>query len=194
MPTSFENRQQTRKLQRSRALRHAVDGRLFKQHEPGAVGYDSLCGTLDVSRWTHREVGVRNGPTLVPMELAAGLLERASSSPGLPIGSGTARTARSFAFIPLWGFAVVLFYCVRRVECRSCGVHAEYLPWADGKQRTCNVYRQLLARWARRLSWSEVAEVFGTSWGVVYRAVEWIVEYGLAHRSLGKASTCSWPT
>ena len=96
----------------------------------------------------------------------------------------TARTPRSFAFVPLWGIAVFLFYCVRRVECRACGVHAEYLPWADGKQRTCNVYRQFLARWARRLSWSEVAEVFGTSWGVVYRAVQWIVEYGLAHRSL----------
>jgi len=110
----------------------------------------------------------------------------------------TARTARSFAFVPLWGIAVFLFYCVRRVECRSCGVHTEYLPWADGKQRTCNVYRQFLARWARRLSWSEVAEVFGTSWGVVYRAVEWIVEYGLAHRSLdgvgaiGVDEVCVW--
>jgi len=87
---------------------------------------------------------------------------------------------------------------VRRVECRSCGVHTEYLPWADGKQRTCNVYRQFLARWARRLSWSEVAEVFGTSWGVVYRAVQWIVEYGLAHRSLdgvgaiGVDEVCVW--
>jgi len=96
----------------------------------------------------------------------------------------TARTARSFAFVPLWGFAVFLLYYVRRVQCPACGVHTEYLPWADGKHRTCNVYRQFLARWARRLSWSEVAEVFGTSWGVVYRAVEWIVEYGLAHRSL----------
>ncbi len=100
----------------------------------------------------------------------------------------TARTARAFAFVPLWGFAVFLLYYVRRVQCRSCGVHTEYLPWAEGKHRTCNVYRQFLARWARRLSWSEVAEVFGTSWGVVYRAVRWVVDYGLAHRCLDGVS------
>ena len=43
----------------------------------------------------------------------------------------TTRTPRSFAFVPLWGIAVFLFYCVRRVECRACGVHAEYLPWSS---------------------------------------------------------------
>ena len=41
-----------------------------------------------------------------------------------------------------------------------------------------------LARWARRLSWSEVATVFETSWGCVFRAVKMVVDYGLAHRSL----------
>jgi transposase len=41
-----------------------------------------------------------------------------------------------------------------------------------------------LARWARRLSWSETARVFGTSWESVYRSVEWQVEYGLLHRIL----------
>lgn len=96
----------------------------------------------------------------------------------------TARKPRLFAFVPLWGFAVFLVYHVRRVECQMCRVHAEYLPWAEGKQRTCNVYRQFLARWARRLSWSEVAEIFGTSWGVIYRAVRWMVAWGLEHRSL----------
>ena len=60
----------------------------------------------------------------------------------------------------------------------------EVLPWADGKNRTCNAFRLFLARWARRLSWSEVAEVFGTNWGVVFRAIRWVVDYGLAHRDL----------
>jgi transposase len=41
-----------------------------------------------------------------------------------------------------------------------------------------------LARWARRLSWREVAETFRTSWENVYRSVQWVVEYGLKHRSL----------
>jgi transposase len=41
-----------------------------------------------------------------------------------------------------------------------------------------------LAGWARRLSWQEVAVVFHTSWGKVYRSVAWVVDYGLAHRDL----------
>src|ERR1017187_7732576 len=39
-----------------------------------------------------------------------------------------------------------------------------------------------LARWARRLSWRETAQVFQTSWESVYRSVEWLVQWGLTHR------------
>ena len=45
-------------------------------------------------------------------------------------------------------------------------------------------YKIFLARWARRLSWNEVATVFETSWGCVFRAVKAVVDYGLVHRSL----------
>jgi transposase len=45
-------------------------------------------------------------------------------------------------------------------------------------------YAVFLARWARRLSWKEVASIFNTSWEAVYRSVTWVVEYGLRHRSL----------
>jgi len=41
-----------------------------------------------------------------------------------------------------------------------------------------------LATWARRLSWSDVARAFGTSWDNVRQAVAFVVEYGLAHRDL----------
>ncbi len=41
-----------------------------------------------------------------------------------------------------------------------------------------------LARWARRLSWRETAEVFQTSWEAIYRSVQWFVDWGLAHRTL----------
>ena len=96
----------------------------------------------------------------------------------------TARAPRSFQFVPLWGYVVLLWYFTRRIDCRWCGVTVELLPWADGKNRTCNAFRLFLARWARRLSWSEVAEIFGTNWGVVFRAIRWVVDYGLAHRDL----------
>jgi hypothetical protein len=52
-----------------------VDGIEHKLHEPGAVNSYSLCGTLRVDRDTYRPVEVRNGPTIVPLELATGLVE-----------------------------------------------------------------------------------------------------------------------
>jgi transposase len=39
---------------------------------------------------------------------------------------------RAFAFVPLWGMAVYLLYARRRVNCPTCGVKVEALPWADG--------------------------------------------------------------
>ena len=52
-----------------------IDGVEYEHHHAGTVGYHSLCGTLTVERATYREVGERNGPTVVPLELAAGLIE-----------------------------------------------------------------------------------------------------------------------
>jgi transposase len=45
-------------------------------------------------------------------------------------------------------------------------------------------YQVFLARWAKRLSWKETADIFETSWDTVFRAVQFVVDYGLAHRSL----------
>ena len=42
----------------------------------------------------------------------------------------------------------------------------------------------LLSRWAIRLPWREVSRAFHTSWEQVYHAVEWVVQWGLEHRSL----------
>jgi transposase len=46
------------------------------------------------------------------------------------------------------------------------------------------VYMSFLATWARRLSWTETARAFRTTWDNVRRAVDWVVAYGLAHRNL----------
>jgi transposase len=91
---------------------------------------------------------------------------------------------RRFGFVPLWGMAVCLLYAMRRVECPRCGVTVEQVPWAEGKRPITKAYAVFLATWARRLSWSEVAGIFLTSWESVYRSVAWVVEYGLKHRDL----------
>jgi transposase len=91
---------------------------------------------------------------------------------------------RRFEFIPFWGFLVFLLYRMRRVNCKTCGVVVEELPWASGKHQLTKVYMQFLAHWARKLSWKETATSFRTSWEQVCHAVEYVVSWGLEHRTL----------
>ena len=91
-------------------------------------------------------------------------------------GAGYDRLAtRRFEFIPLWGFAVVLCYAMRRVDCQRCGVKVEVVPWAVGKHGLTQAYLLFLAHWARKLSWSDTARSFHTSWDTVRHAVEYVV-------------------
>lgn len=111
---------------------------------------------------------------------------------GRPICSGCGRPrpgydrlpARRFESVPLWQIAVVFVYAMRRVECPTCGIVVERVPWCDGKHTLTTSYRWFLATWARRLSWREVASIFNTSWDSVCRSVEHAVEWGLKHRDL----------
>jgi transposase len=92
---------------------------------------------------------------------------------------------RRFEFIPIWGYAVILLYCMRRVDCSVCGVKVEQVPWGIGKHTLTQAYMLYLAHWARKLSWKETAQSFHTSWEKVCQAVEYVVQWGLEHRQLG---------
>lgn len=91
---------------------------------------------------------------------------------------------RRFEFVPLWGILVFFVYMMRRVDCPKCGVVVEAVPWATGKSQLTTTYAWFLARWAKRLTWSEVARTFHTSWDSVYRAVKMAVQWGRAHVDL----------
>jgi transposase len=91
---------------------------------------------------------------------------------------------RGWQFVPLWGIPVWFLYAPRRVQCVEHGVIVEHIPWSDGKRPLTTAMMGFLARWGRRLSWRETAQVFQTSWESVYRSVEWFVEWGLAHRQV----------
>src|SRR5277367_2610222 len=92
---------------------------------------------------------------------------------------------RRFEFVPFWGFMVFLLYRMRRIDCRDCGVKVEAVPWGCGKHQMTTAYVLFLAHWARKLSWKETASSFRTSWDKVCQAVEVVVQWGLAHRTLG---------
>jgi transposase len=91
---------------------------------------------------------------------------------------------RDWLFVPLWGIPTYFRYAPRRVECAEHGVVVEQIPWSEGKRPVTRAMMGFLARWARRLSWRETAQVFQTSWEAVYRSVEWFVQWGLAQRQL----------
>src|ERR1700731_28079 len=110
-----------------------------------------------------------------------------------PVCSGCHRPAagydhlglRRFEFVPFWGFMVLLLYRMRRVDCRDCGVRVEELSWAIGKHQLTKAHMLFLAHWARKLSWKETAQSFRSSWDKVCQAVEYVVAWGLEHRTLG---------
>src|SRR5712691_5749168 len=54
--------------------------------------------------------------------------------------------------------------------------------WKDGS--VIDVQAEMMAL----IPWSEVALIFGVTWGVVKRAIRWVVEYGLVHRDLGRVT------
>ncbi len=58
------------------------------------------------------------------------------------------------------------------------------MPWAQGKETLCLTYQWFLARWAKKLSWTQVADSFGTSYEAVFRSVQMAVWWGLRHREL----------
>jgi transposase len=91
---------------------------------------------------------------------------------------------RKFEYVPLWGIAVYFVYAMRRVNCRRCGVTVETVPWAEGKLHLTRSFSWFLAVWASRLPWTQVANIFGTSWNRVYAAVSWSVSWGMEHRDL----------
>jgi len=120
-------------------------------------------------------------------------IELCARKNGRPICSGCGQpgpaydrlSPRRFQFVPLWGMAVFFVYAMRRVDCPACGVKVERVPWASGKSRLTNSFRWFLARWAKRLSWKEVADVFRTTWRNVFESVKHAVYWGVVHQEIG---------
>ncbi|CAN5241478.1 hypothetical protein BH09MYX1_BH09MYX1_67710 [soil metagenome] len=67
------------------------EDRSYRPHHLGTVKYHSLCGPLHIRRWAYRAMGVRNGPTLVPLELRAGLIEHGTPALAYAVTQGYAK-------------------------------------------------------------------------------------------------------
>jgi len=79
---------------------------------------------------------------------------------------------------------VFFLYMMRRVDSPRCGVTVDQVPWADGKHQLTTTYQWFLTTWAKRLSWTDVARAFRTSWDTVFRSVTMAVAWGRTHVDL----------
>jgi len=68
-----------------------VDGVPYKRLQEGTETYHSLSGPLVVARHAFRQMGVHNGPSVVPLELVAGLVEGATPAFGYNVAHGYAQ-------------------------------------------------------------------------------------------------------
>lgn len=91
---------------------------------------------------------------------------------------------RLFDHVPLYGFPVKFRYRMRRVNCVSCGIVVEQVPWSDGKSSITKGYAWYLSEWVKLLSIEEVARSFKSSWYLVFTAVAMAVEWGRANMDL----------
>ncbi len=71
-----------------------VNGAVYRRHATGTKRYHTLVGAIDVERASYRVVGVHNGPTVVPLDLAAGIVENATPALAFSV-------TRAFAERPL---------------------------------------------------------------------------------------------
>jgi transposase len=91
---------------------------------------------------------------------------------------------RHWTHIPLWGIPVTLVYSPRRIECSNCGIKVEAIPWTQGKSPLSLPLSVVLATWSKLVAWKVVGQLFGFHWNTVRKAVNNVVDYGLANRDL----------
>src|SRR5262245_13465018 len=89
-----------------------VDGQRYRRHVEGTQTYHTLCGPVEVRRASYRQVGIHNGPTVVPLELRAGLRENATPALAFSVVQG-------FAERPLRHYQAEMTAAHRQVPSRS---------------------------------------------------------------------------
>jgi transposase len=69
----------------------------------------------------------------------------------------------------------LLRYAARRVDCKSCGVHVEAVPWAAPKSRFTRRMEELVAYLAQQMSKTAVCKLAGIDWRTVGTIVARII-------------------
>ncbi len=59
-----------------------INGNVYRYHESGSEVVHGLCGSFRIHRPSYREVGIHNGPIIIPLDVDAGLLSGATPALG----------------------------------------------------------------------------------------------------------------
>lgn len=86
------------------------------------------------------------------------------------------RRRRSWRHLDVGSLMVVLSYDLRRVDCRTCGVRTEMVPWADHDARFTRDFEQLVGYLAQNASKSVVASLMRIAWETVGSVIGRIVD------------------
>jgi hypothetical protein len=89
-----------------------VDGARYRRISEGTGRYHTLCGAVVIRRGLYRLLGVHNGPTVVPLELRAGIWEKATPALAFSVTQG-------FATQPPRHYELEMAAAHRRVPSRS---------------------------------------------------------------------------
>jgi hypothetical protein len=92
--------------------RVAVNGATYRLHATGTKRYHTLVGAIDVERASYRAVGCHNGSTVIPLDLAAGIVENATPALAFSV-------TRAFAERPLRHYEDEMQAAHRDVPSRS---------------------------------------------------------------------------
>lgn len=86
---------------------------------------------------------------------------------------------RRWRHVDLAGLRVELRYSIRRVDCRTCGVTTELVPWADHGVWFTRTFEDQVAYLAQKTDRTSVSTVMRTSWSTVGAIVQRVVARNL---------------
>lgn len=93
---------------------------------------------------------------------------------------------RRWRHLALGRMPFILVYSPRRVECSTCGVITEEVPWAALGARFTREFEEMTAYLVQRMDKTAVTRLMGLSWRAVGRIVERIVGERLDRRRFDK--------
>lgn len=98
-------------------------------------------------------------------------------------GSGYDRDeGRQWRHLDLGGVMLHLRYAIRRVNCRSCGVKVEQVPWAETSSKFTRAFEDQVGYLAQRCDKTTISDFMRIAWGTVGAIIQRVVtRHGNVH-------------